>query len=128
MYINGAWLETENVLEVKNPANGLVVDKVFLVGKEETNQAIEAAKNAFPLWSGLTGEQRGAYLHKVVELLEQKKEHFAQTITKEMGKSIHNARYELGTRSPFLNGMQKKLAVSMGISFLHLHQIKKFLF
>ena len=101
MYINGTWIETEQVLEVKNPANGLVVDKVFLVGKEETKQAIEAAKNAFPLWSGLTGEQRGAYLHKVVELLEEKKEHFAQTITKEMGKSIHNARYEVGNTIAF---------------------------
>lgn len=101
MYINGKWLETEKVLEVLNPANGLVVDKVFLVGKEETYLAIEAAKNAFPLWSGLTGEQRAAYLNKVVELLEEKKEHFAQTITKEMGKAIHNARYEVGSTIAF---------------------------
>ncbi|MGM0904492.1 MAG: aldehyde dehydrogenase family protein [Bacillota bacterium] len=101
MYINGTWLETDKVLEVRNPANGLLVDKVFLVGKEETNQAITAAKKAFPLWSGLTGEQRGAYLHKVVDLLEEKKEHFAQTITKEMGKSIHNARYEIGSTIDF---------------------------
>jgi len=101
MYINGKWVETDQVLDVKNPANGQIVDKVFLVGKEETKQAIEAAKKAFPLWSGLTGEQRGAYLHKVVELLEEKKEHFAQTITKEMGKSIHNARYEIGNTIAF---------------------------
>src|SRR6476620_6577247 len=96
MYINGKWIETDRVLEVKNPANGDFVDTVCLVGKEETKHAIEAAKNSFPLWSGLTGEQRGAYLHKVVELLEEKKEHFAQTITKEMGKSINNAQYEVG--------------------------------
>ena len=114
MYINGAWLETENVLEVINPANGLVVDKVFLVGKEETNEAIEAAKNAFPLWSGLTGEQRGAYLHKVVELLEQKKEHFAQTITKEMGKSIHNARYEIGNTIAFFKWYAESLPCLWG--------------
>ena len=80
-----------------------------------------------PLWSGLTGEQRGAYLHKVVERLEEKKEHFAQTITKEMGKSIHNASYRMGTSLLSLSGMRKRHAVSMGISSLHLHQIKEFL-
>ena len=87
MYINGKWIESEQVLEVKNPANGKVVDRVFLVGKEETQLAIEAAKNAFPAWSGLTGEQRAAYLHKIVDILVEKKEHLAQTITKEMGKT-----------------------------------------
>ncbi|MEH7416488.1 NAD-dependent succinate-semialdehyde dehydrogenase [Neobacillus drentensis] len=101
MYINGKWIETEHVLEVKNPANGKVVDKVFLVGKEETQRAIEAAKNAFPAWSGLTGEQRAAYLHKIVDILVEKKEHLAQTITKEMGKTIHNARYEVGSTIAF---------------------------
>lgn len=73
MYIDGKWLMTDQVLEVRNPANGQLVDKVFLVGRNETKSAIESAKNAFPLWSGLTGEQRGAYLHRIVEKLEQKK-------------------------------------------------------
>lgn len=101
MYINGEWLITDQVLEVKNPANGHLVDKVYLVEKKETQRAIEAAKNAFPSWSGLTGEQRGAYLHKVVEKLEEKKEHLAKTITKEMGKTIHNARNEVGSTIAF---------------------------
>lgn len=101
MYMNGTWLETEQVLEVKNPANGQVVERVFLVGKEETRQAIEAAKKAFPEWSALTGEQRARYLHKVVELLTERKEHLAQTITKEMGKTIHHARYEVGSTIAF---------------------------
>ncbi|SEN03456.1 succinate-semialdehyde dehydrogenase / glutarate-semialdehyde dehydrogenase [Mesobacillus persicus] len=96
MYINGEWVITDQVLEVNNPANGQLVDKVYLVGRKETQTAIEAAKNAFPAWSALTGEQRGAYLHKVVEKLNEKKEHLAQTITKEMGKTIHNARNEVG--------------------------------
>ncbi|MCH6267530.1 NAD-dependent succinate-semialdehyde dehydrogenase [Neobacillus citreus] len=101
MYINGKWIETERVLKVTNPANGELVDTVYLVGREETERAIEAAKHAFPSWSALTGEQRGAYLHKVVDLLEKKQEQLAQTITKEMGKAIHNARYEVGSTIAF---------------------------
>ncbi|MDM5339083.1 NAD-dependent succinate-semialdehyde dehydrogenase [Fictibacillus enclensis] len=101
MYINGKFLETEQVLEIRNPANGQVVDKVFLVGKEETKRAINAAKNAFPAWSRLTGEERSAYLYRVLDILEEKKEQLAQTITKEMGKAIHNARYEVGNTIAF---------------------------
>ncbi len=101
MYINGEWLQTESELEIKNPATGEVVDTVYLVGANETEQAIKAAKAAFPLWSGLTSEERSNHIHKVVKKLEEKKEHLAQTITKEMGKSIHNARYEVGSTISF---------------------------
>ncbi|SIS01557.1 succinate-semialdehyde dehydrogenase / glutarate-semialdehyde dehydrogenase [Peribacillus simplex] len=101
MYINGEWLKTNKKLDIKNPATGDVVDHVFLVGKAETEYAIQAAEAAFPLWSGLTAEQRSGYLQKVVNKLEEKKEYLAQVITKEMGKSIHNARYEVDNTVSF---------------------------
>ncbi|MBT2658446.1 NAD-dependent succinate-semialdehyde dehydrogenase [Bacillus sp. ISL-18] len=101
MYINGEWISTNKTLDVKNPATGEKVDQVFLVGKAETEYAIQAAESAFPTWSGLTAEQRSEYLQRVVKKLEEKKEHLAQVITKEMGKSIHNARYEVGSAISF---------------------------
>lgn len=101
MYINGEWVTSDRVLEISNPANGEFVDKVYLVGRDETKRAIAAAKNAFPLWSGLTGEERADYLNKIVEKLREKKEHLAQTITKEMGKAIGNARYEVESTISF---------------------------
>lgn len=95
MYINGEWVKSEKVIEIVNPANGDYVGQVYKVGKEETQKAIDAAKTAFPEWSSLAGEQRAAYLHKVVDKLIEKKEYLAQTITKEMGKAIQNARSEV---------------------------------
>ena len=95
MYINGEWMKTEQVIEIINPANGDYVGEVSKVGKDETRGAIEAAKRAFPEWSALTGEQRGSYLHKIVDKLTEKREQLAQTITKEMGKAIQNARNEV---------------------------------
>ena len=95
MYINGEWVKSDKVLEIVNPANGDHVGQVYKVGKKETQKAIDAAKKAFPEWSALTGEQRAVYLHKVVDKLIEKKEYLAQTITKEMGKAISNARYEV---------------------------------
>jgi succinate-semialdehyde dehydrogenase/glutarate-semialdehyde dehydrogenase len=101
MYINGEWIKTNNTLEIKNPATDESIEQVFLVGKTETDYAIQAAKAAFPRWSGLTAEERADYLHKIVGKLEEKKEHLARVITKEMGKSIHNARYEVGSTISF---------------------------
>lgn len=101
MYINGEWIKTDDTFDVINPATGEVVGTVYNGGFKETEQAIEAAKNAFPTWSSLTAEQRAAYLHRVVELLTERQEQLAQTITKEMGKTIHHARYEVGSAIAF---------------------------
>jgi succinate-semialdehyde dehydrogenase / glutarate-semialdehyde dehydrogenase len=101
MYINGQFLETDRVLEIKNPATGDSVDQVFLVGKNETEYAIQAAAAAFPEWSGLAAQERSVYLHRIAEKLAEKKEHLAQIITKEMGKSIYNSRYEVDNTIDF---------------------------
>lgn len=97
MFINGEWIKTDNIMEVNNPGNSSLVGEVYTVGTEETKNAIIAAKEAFPKWSVLTGDQRGHYLQKIVDKLKEKKEHLAQVITKEMGKSIHDARHEVGS-------------------------------
>ncbi|MBU8878013.1 NAD-dependent succinate-semialdehyde dehydrogenase [Bacillus sp. FJAT-29790] len=101
MYINGQWVKTNKQLDVKNPGTGDVVDQIYLVGKEETENAIQAAEAAFPLWSELTAEHRADYLERVVNKLKEKKEYLAEIITKEMGKSIHNARYEVNSTIAF---------------------------
>lgn len=101
MYINGEWLKTDQIFEVNNPATGEKAGTVYFVGEEETNSAIQAAEDAFPQWAALTAEQRGSYLWKIVEKLGEKKEEIAEIITKEMGKSIHHARQEVGSAMAF---------------------------
>lgn len=101
MYINGEWINSSQTLKVINPATGEQVDEVYTVGREETECAIQAATEAFTQWSRATAEERAAYLHKVVVKLEEKREFLAETITNEMGKSIHYARYEVGSTISF---------------------------
>lgn len=95
MYINGEWIRTHADHEITNPATGEVVDKVFLVDEKQTQNAINAAESALVDWSKKTAEERAAYLEKVATKLSDRKEVFAQLITKEMGKSIHNSYYEV---------------------------------
>ncbi|AXF55201.1 NAD-dependent succinate-semialdehyde dehydrogenase [Salicibibacter kimchii] len=101
MYINGEWIQTNNVLEVSNPATSELVDEVFLVDKTQTEYAIKAAKKAISGWSATTAEKRAVYLNLVAEKLEERKSYFANIITKEMGKSIHNALYEVQAAANF---------------------------
>ncbi|MFJ7726780.1 NAD-dependent succinate-semialdehyde dehydrogenase [Neobacillus sp. NPDC097160] len=101
MYINGEWIKTNGTIEVFNPASGELVDKVYTVGIHETKDAIDAAKEAFKEWSQLPVDDRVNYLHKTVEKLTEQREHLAQLITTEMGKSIHNARYEVQSTISF---------------------------
>ncbi|KRF61498.1 NAD-dependent succinate-semialdehyde dehydrogenase [Bacillus sp. Soil768D1] len=101
MYINGEWLETNQVFEVNNPATGEKAGTVYFAGEEETNLAIQAAEKAFPQWAGLTAEHRSSYLWRIVEKLGGKREEIAQIITNEMGKTIHHARQEVGSAIAF---------------------------
>ncbi|MDM5281897.1 NAD-dependent succinate-semialdehyde dehydrogenase [Peribacillus frigoritolerans] len=101
MYINGEWLKTDQVFEVNNPATGEKAGTVYFASEEETNLAIQAAEKAFPQWAGLTAEQRSSYLWRIVEKLGEKREGIAQIITKEMGKTIHHARQEVGSAIAF---------------------------
>ncbi|RNB81204.1 NAD-dependent succinate-semialdehyde dehydrogenase [Brevibacillus fluminis] len=101
MYINGEWLKTTEKIKVVNPATGDIIDEVFAVGQSETDHAIQAASIAFSFWSRTTADERAVFLHKITAKLEEKREYLAELITKEMGKSIHNSRYEVASTISF---------------------------
>lgn len=95
MYINGLWVKTSDKLAVENPATRQVVDEVYMGGKKETQEAIQAAKRSFKNWSSIPSNKRSEYLYEIAKKIDEKKEQLARTITMEMGKSIHYSRYEV---------------------------------
>lgn len=103
MYINGKWIKTDKMLDVFNPATNEIVDNVYLVDKKKTEEAIHHAKQAFQEWSQKTAVERARYLRSIANKIEENKENFARTITLEMGKSIHNARYEVQSTIDYFN-------------------------
>ncbi|WP_080872930.1 NAD-dependent succinate-semialdehyde dehydrogenase [Oceanobacillus timonensis] len=90
MYINGKWVDGKDSLEVRNPSNGEIVGTVPRVGKEEVDQAIDAAENAFQSWSRLAASERASYMYKVAERMREKKDDLARIATLEMGKSYQD--------------------------------------
>ncbi len=95
--INGSWLDagSGDVEASLNPADKReVVGYVPLSTKEDVDQAVAAAKAAAEGWRKLAGPTRGEYLRKTADILEQRLDQIAETMTREMGKTLVEAKGE----------------------------------
>jgi len=104
MYINGEWRDAKGGgrFDVTNPANGDVVGSVPDGGAADVTDAIAAASDAFKGWSGRTAYERSTILYRAYELVQERKEHLAQTMTMEQGKPLRAARNEVQYGADFL--------------------------
>lgn len=97
-YVNGRWTESKStkIVERRNPANtDEVLARIPLSTREETKEAIIAAKNAYPTWKAVTGPSRGKILFKATQIMEQQKEDLARLLTREEGKALKDALGEV---------------------------------
>lgn len=96
-YISGAWekSKTDKYQEVHNPATNEVISRVPLSKGSEVNRAAMASRNAFKEWRKVPVTERIQYLFKFKQLLEDNLDSIARTITKESGKTIHEAKGEM---------------------------------
>ncbi len=104
MYINGTWTAaTPNAsFDVINPADGSVLSQVYDGGQESARAAIDAAADAFRTWSKTTAYERSAILYRAYQLMQDRKEDLAQTMTLEQGKPLRAARTEVQYGADFL--------------------------
>lgn len=96
-YINGQWMASSNnqVIESINPANRHeVVGYAQNSTKEDLDMAVAAANSASRKWKKLSGAARGEYLYQVANLLEKNLDDIAETMTREMGKTLPEAKGE----------------------------------
>src|SRR5204862_7026177 len=54
--------QTGKTIEVRNPANGEIVDTIPKGSASEVDAAGEAAARALPAWVSLSGTKRGAFM------------------------------------------------------------------
>ena len=93
-YINGVWKDSEtgNTFEDLDPANGELIATATLSSKKDVDEAVAAAKAAQKKWKALPAPARGDILIKAAQIIEERKEHIATLMTREMGKVIAEAR------------------------------------
>jgi aldehyde dehydrogenase (NAD+) len=96
-YIDGEWVPSsvEKVDSSINPASRHeVVGYVQHSGRKDLDRAVISAKKAQVAWRKLSGATRGEYLYKVANMLEQRLDEIAKTMTREMGKTFPEAKGE----------------------------------
>ncbi|MEM5872462.1 MAG: aldehyde dehydrogenase family protein [Candidatus Aenigmatarchaeota archaeon] len=94
MYINGEWVDSdsEETFTKVNPATLEMIGEFPKGNEMDVEKAVDAAEDAFELWSEMPAPKRGEILYKVGQLLQQSKEDLAKIITIEMGKVLKEAR------------------------------------
>ncbi len=78
-----------------NPSTGEITGQVNLADKALVEEAIAAAKGAFPEWRATPPAKRARIMFKFKDLLEQHAEEIASLIGQEHGKIRHDALGEL---------------------------------
>jgi len=89
-YINGQWVESESneKIEVINPANETIVGHVTAGTKEDIDRAVKAAANAFKTYQFSSKNERIELLNNVIAEYENRYQDFVDTITEEMGAPL----------------------------------------
>ncbi|MGN7232138.1 CoA-acylating methylmalonate-semialdehyde dehydrogenase [Priestia megaterium] len=96
-YIGGEWVDSSTSLTepAYNPATGEVIAEVPLSTKEDVDQAVQAANEAFKGWSKTAVPKRARILFKYQQLLVDNWDELAKLVTLENGKSFNEARGEV---------------------------------
>jgi succinate-semialdehyde dehydrogenase / glutarate-semialdehyde dehydrogenase len=96
LFIGGSWVTAEaGRLDNVDPGNGRVVGSVGLASPGQIDDALRAADEAFPAWSGMVASARGEILKRAARLLDERLDEAAATILKETGKTRADARGEI---------------------------------
>ena len=94
-YINGEWVTSADghTFDNLNPANRRELVGVFQKsGRQDVQNAIQAAKEAYKTWRTTPPPKRGEILYRAGRLLVERKEEYAEQMTREMGKVLEETR------------------------------------
>jgi malonate-semialdehyde dehydrogenase (acetylating)/methylmalonate-semialdehyde dehydrogenase len=93
-YVGGRWVASSATRfgEVRNPATHELLARVPLGGAADVDRAVQAALKAFPAWRSTPPVQRVRVLFKLKNLLEERFEDIAHTVTLEHGKTLDESR------------------------------------
>ena len=96
-YINGKWVESRSskVVDVVDPAKDETLAQLPLTTKEETEEVIKSAQDAFREWRATPPLKRARLLMKLKNLMDKHHDEIARVLTLEHGKTLKESWTEL---------------------------------
>ena len=93
LFIGGEWLQPKIAgTPVFNPSTGEVIAECPMGGAAEVEMAVQAAHAAFPAWRDTPAVERARVFFRYRQLVEQNFERIVQSVTREHGKTLAEAR------------------------------------
>lgn len=101
MLINGQAVSAAESFPVLNPATEEVIAQCPQATTAQLDEAVAAARAAFPAWSATSSDERKAIIHKIADRIEENMGDLAQLLSAEQGKPMEGfaglgAMFELG--------------------------------
>ncbi|HEU0248905.1 MAG TPA: aldehyde dehydrogenase family protein [Gaiellaceae bacterium] len=95
MVVGGAWAESESGgrTEATSPATGESLGTVPEGTRTDAARAIAAANAAWREWAAKTAFERAAAMERVAELIEERRDDLARTLTLDQGKPLRAEAY-----------------------------------
>src|SRR3954451_14798370 len=97
LFIDGQWTDATGGkrLAVINPATEETIAEVAFGTREDCKKAVAAAHRALPGWARLTSWDRAKVLKKTADLMRERADAIARTLTMEQGKPVAEAKAEI---------------------------------
>ena len=111
-YINGQWVNPKSKEEIRvvNPATEQDCAVIALANKDDVNDAVVAAKNAYDTWAFTSKEERIQLLEKLYESYKKRWNDIAEAITMEMGApKDFSTKLQAGTGAAHIKSFIKYL-------------------
>ena len=95
MYVAGAWAESESGarMEATSPATGEAIGSVPEGTRADAERAIAAANAAWRDWAARSAFERAAAMERVAELVVERRDDLARTLTLDQGKPLQAESY-----------------------------------
>ena len=103
MRIGDRWVTTDETRDVENPATGQVLTAVPEAGTEHVDEVLRAAAAAQRGWARRTLGERAEVLGAVMREVDRHAEELARIVVAEQGKTITEARGEIGGVKAFFD-------------------------
>ena len=90
LFIGGQWKDASDHETFKTicPADGSTLAECAQATKEDVDEAVKAAWEAFKTWKHTTVAERAAILNKIAAIIDENKEHLAMVESMDNGKPI----------------------------------------
>ena len=96
MYLAGEWStgESEARMVATSPATGEQIGTVPEGTRADVERAIAAANEAWSGWAKLSAFERAAAMARIAEIIEERRDDLAQTLTLDQGKPLVAETYD----------------------------------